>query len=335
MLNQNNNKNLSNETDKKYFEDKEEKNIISEKIEKIKDLNTTQNESYKDYENIMIKPIDLLNRNKIESDILEKITLIQGDVRDQDLVIKLAENCDYIYHLAAILGVDIVADNPVETMETEVEGTKNVVYAALKHGVKKVIYASTSGVYGHSAIEKSVDEDIMIDPRTSYAMAKRYNEIYLKAVYEERGLESISLRFFNVYGPRQDDRMVIPRFFEQALKNEPITVFGSGKQTRDFTSVEETIISLVKLTDVSKGAEIFNIANETEMNILELANHIKELTQSSSEIKLIESPANRYDYEVERRVGSSDKLYKATGFKPNTDIRIGLKNLHETLYQIN
>lgn len=278
---------------------------------------------------------NLLRGNKIETDILEKITLIQGDVRDQDLVIKLAENCDYIYHLAAILGVDIVADNPVETMETEVEGTKNVVYAALKHDVKKVIYASTSGVYGHSAIEKSVDEEIMIDPRTSYAMAKRYNEIYLKAVYEEKGLESISLRFFNVYGPRQDDRMVIPRFFEQALKNEPITVFGSGKQTRDFTSVEETIISLVKLTDVSKGAEIFNIANETEMNILELANHIKEITQSSSEIKLIESPANRYDYEVERRVGSSEKLYLATGFKPNTDIRIGLKNLQEKLYQIN
>jgi UDP-glucose 4-epimerase len=248
---------------------------------------------------------------------------------------KLSENCDQIYHLAAILGVDIVADNPVETMETEVEGTKNVVYAALKHDVKKVIYASTSGVYGHSAIEKSVDEEIMIDPRTSYAMAKRYNEIYLKAVYEEKGLESISLRFFNVYGPRQDDRMVIPRFFEQALKNEPITVFGSGKQTRDFTSVEETIISLVKLTDVSKGAEIFNIANETEMNILELANHIKEITQSSSEIKLIESPANRYDYEVERRVGSSEKLFMAIGFKPNTDIRIGLKNLQETLYQIN
>ena len=278
---------------------------------------------------------NLLRGNKIEADILEKITFIQGDVRDQDLVIKLAEHCDYIYHLAAILGVDIVADNPVETMETEVEGTKNVVYAALKHGVKKVIYASTSGVYGHSAIEKSVDEEIMIDPRTSYAMAKRYNEIYLKAIYEERGLESISLRFFNVYGPRQDDRMVIPRFFAQALKNEPITVFGSGKQTRDFTSVEETIISLVKLTDVSKGAEIYNIANETEMNILELANHIKEITQSSSEIKLIESPANRYDYEVERRVGSSEKLFKAIGFKPNTDIRIGLKNLQETLYQIN
>ena len=278
---------------------------------------------------------NLLRGNKIEDHILGKITFVEGDVRDQDLVMQLAENCDQIYHLAAILGVDIVADNPVETMETEVEGTKNVVYAALKQGVKKVIYASTSGVYGHSAIEKSVDEEIMIDPRTSYAMAKRYNEIYLKAVYEERGLESISLRFFNVYGPRQDDRMVIPRFFEQALRNEPITVFGSGKQTRDFTSVEETIISLVKLSEVSKGAEIYNIANETELNILELAEYIKELTKSSSEIQLIDSPANRYDYEVERRVGSSEKLLKTVGFKPNTDIRLGLKKLQESLYQIN
>lgn len=278
---------------------------------------------------------NLLRGNKIEDNILSKITFVEGDVRNQDLVMKLSENCDQIYHLAAILGVDIVADNPVETMETEVEGTKNVVYAALKHGVKKVIYASTSGVYGHSSIEKSVDEDIMIDPRTSYAMAKRYNEIYLKAVYEERGLESISLRFFNVYGPRQDDRMVIPRFFEQALKNEPITVFGSGKQTRDFTSVEETIISLVKLSEVSTGAEIYNIANETELNILELAEYIKEITKSDSEIKLIESPANRYDYEVERRVGSSEKLLKAVGFKPNTDIRLGLNKLQESLCQIN
>jgi UDP-glucose 4-epimerase len=128
--------------------------------------------------------------------------------------------------------------------------------------------------------------------------------------------------------------MVIPRFFEQALKNEPITVYGSGKQTRDFTSVEETISSVIKLTEVSKGAEIFNIANETEMTILELARYIKELTHSTSEIKLIESPANRYDYEVERRVGSSEKLKKATGFKPNTDIRIGLKKLQESLYPI-
>lgn len=241
-----------------------------------------------------------------------------------------AKNCDYIYHLAAVLGVDIVADNPVETMDTEVIGTRNVVNAALHNNIKKVIYASTSGVYGHSAIEKSVDEDIMIDPRTSYAMAKRYNEIYLKAIYEEKGLESVSLRFFNVYGARQDRRMVIPRFFEQALKDEDITVFGSGKQTRDFTHIDETIEATVQLAEKAKGAEIFNIANETEKSILEIAHIIKEITNSNSEIKLIESPKKRYDYEVERRVGSSDKLFKVTGFRPGTDVQKGLIELYKS-----
>jgi len=274
---------------------------------------------------------NLLRGNKIEPEVFSKIKFIQGDVKDAQLVNELAKDCHHIYHLAAILGVDIVADNPVETMDTEVIGTRNVVQAALSNNVKKVIYASTSGVYGHTAIEKSVDEDLMIDPRTSYAMAKRYNEIYLKAVYEEKGLESVSLRFFNVYGPRQDQRMVIPRFYEQAKKNEPITVFGSGKQTRDFTDVFETVKAAVLLAEKAKGSEIYNIANETEMTIYELACYIKEITGSSSEIKLVESPKNRYDYEVERRVGSSDKLLKATGFKPNTDIKIGLQKFHDSL----
>lgn len=276
---------------------------------------------------------NLLRGNKIEASYLTKITFIEGDVKNEKLVEDLSKGCDRIYHLAAILGVDIVADFPMETMETEVIGTRNVVNAALKNNVKKVIYASTSGVYGHTAIERSVDEEIMIDPRTSYAMAKRYNEIYLKAVYEEKGLESLSLRFFNVYGARQDQRMVIPRFFDQALKNRPITVFGNGKQTRDFTSVEETIKSMVLLAENSIGAEIYNIANETEMTILELAHFIKELTNSKAEVKLVSSPQKRYDYEVERRVGSSDKLFKLTGFKPATDIKIGLKNLYETDYK--
>lgn len=276
---------------------------------------------------------NLLRGNKIEASYFTKITFVEGDVKNEKLVEELSIGCDQIYHMAAILGVDIVADFPMETMETEVIGTRNVVQAALKNNVKKVIYASTSGVYGHTAIERSVDEEIMIDPRTSYAMAKRYNEIYLKAVHKEKGLESLSLRFFNVYGARQDQRMVIPRFFDQALKNQPITVFGNGKQTRDFTSVEETIKSMVLLAEKSTGAEIFNIANETEMTILELAHFIKEITNSQAEVKLVSSPQKRYDYEVERRVGSSDKLFKLTGFKPATDIKIGLKNLYESDYK--
>lgn len=269
----------------------------------------------------------LLRGNKIEPEVFAKVNFIEGDVRNYETVLSASKGCHHIYHFAAVLGVDIVADNPVETMDTEVIGTRNVVHAALHNNVKKVIYASTSGVYGHSAIEKSVDEDIMIDPRTSYAMAKRYNEIYLKAMFEEKGLQSVSLRFFNVYGERQDDRMVIPRFFSQALANESVTVFGSGLQTRDFTDVEETITATVMLAERSKGSEIYNIANETEITILELAKYICAITGSASQVTLVESPKKRYDYEVERRVGSSEKLLRDIGYKPNTDIRKGLDKL--------
>ena len=273
----------------------------------------------------------LLRGNKIDPAILEKITFIQDDVRNRDRVITCSKNCEWIFHFAAVLGVDIVADNPVETMDTEVIGMQNICDAALINKVDKVIYASTSGIYGHSAIEKSVTEDITVDPRTSYAIAKRYNEIYLKAKHEEEGLNSISLRFFNVYGENQDERMVIPRFFKQALQNAPITVYGSGNQTRDFTYIDDTIQASLLLAENVEGAEIFNIANEEELTIKDLAMKIKSITRSHSETQYLDAPAKRYDFEVERRYGSSNKLYKAVGYKPTTSLESGLKSIYDKL----
>ena len=270
--------------------------------------------------------IDILLRgNKIEKEVLNSIQFVNEDVRNRDAIIKYTKGCDLLYHFAAVLGVDVVADNPVETMDTEVIGLKNIVDAALLNKVEKVIYASTSGVYGHSAIEKSVTETIQIDPRTSYAIAKRYNEIYLKAVNEEKGLDSISLRFFNVYGKRQDNRMVVPRFIEQAFKGEPLTIFGNGQQTRDFTYVDDTIESCIRLSEKVKGSEIYNIANEDEITIKQLADEIVKATGSKSTVSYIEAPKKRYDYEVERRYGSSGKLFSTINFKPNTKLEIGLK----------
>ena len=269
----------------------------------------------------------LLRGNKLDKDVFRNIQFLEEDVRNQDAVFSAAKNCDAIFHLAAVLGVDIVADNPVETMEVETIGTRNIAKAALRHDIPKILYASTSGIYGHSAMEQAVVEEVMVDPRTSYAMAKRYNEIYLAALNEEKGINTISLRFFNVYGPKQDNRMVIPRFIEQAKAGGPITVFGDGKQTRDFTFIDDTIESVIRLYDKVEGAEIFNIANENEGGIDELAKTIKELSGSSSEIKYIEAPKKRYDFEVGRRVGSSKKLEAAVGYKPHTKLIDGLKTI--------
>lgn len=274
----------------------------------------------------------LLRGNKIDREVFAKISFVNGDVRDEDLVMKLSVGCDVIFHFAAVLGVDVVADAPVETMDVEVIGTRNVVKAAEQNNVAKILYASTSGIYGHSAIESALTEEVLVDPRTSYAMAKRYNEIYLASHHEEKGLNAISLRFFNVYGENQDTRMVVPRFFEQALQGKPITVFGTGEQTRDFTYIEDTIDACVALMDI-KGYHIVNIANEQEWNIQALAEKIKELTGSDSEIKYIEAPKKRYDYEVERRVGSSDKLQSLIDMKPDTTLDAGLKKIYDTKYK--
>lgn len=273
----------------------------------------------------------LLRGNKLDKDTYAKIEFIKGDVRDLNLVINASKNCDIIFHFAAVLGVDIVADNPVETMDVEVIGTRNVVEAAFINNVKKIMYASTSGIYGHSAIENALTEEVLVDPRTSYAMAKRYNEIYLASHHEEKGLNVISLRFFNVYGRNQDNRMVVPRFFEQAIDNEAITVFGSGKQTRDFTYIDDTVEACVRLISIN-GCHIINIANEAEWCISDLAQQIKDLTGSGSEIIYLEAPKKRYDYEVERRVGSSEKLFQLTGYKPSTSLPEGLKLIYQQNY---
>ena len=275
---------------------------------------------------------NLLRGNKLDKETFEKVNFIHGDVRDLEIVTKASQGCDLIFHFAAVLGVDIVADNPVETMDVEVIGTRNVVYAAEVNNIKRIMYASTSGIYGHSAIENALTEEVLVDPRTSYAMAKRYNEIYLASHYEEKGLDVVSLRFFNVYGWNQDNRMVIPRFFEQALAGDQITVFGSGKQTRDFTFIDDTIEACIRLMDV-KGCHIINIANEAEWCILDVAEQIKEIVQSDSKIVFIDAPKKRYDYEVERRVGSSAKLQQLTNYKPDTSLNEGLRNIYQTNYK--
>lgn len=262
--------------------------------------------------------------NKLDKAILESIELIEGDVRDIDIVAKTAHKCDLIFHFAAVLGVDIVADTPVETMETEVLGSRNIVKAAISNGTEKIIYASTSGVYGKAAIERAVEEEFHVSPSSSYSIAKRYNEIYLASLFQEKGLQSCSLRLFNVYGPKQDNRMVIPRFFNHAMKGEPLPIFGNGMQTRDFTFIDDVVESMVKVADIVNGCEIINISNNAESTIKDLAQIIIEITGSKSEIIFIDAPKTRYDFEVQRRFGSADKLKSLVGFYPHTELREGL-----------
>lgn len=263
--------------------------------------------------------------NKLPKETIAKIDLREGDVRNETAMLQAARGADVIFHFAAVLGVDIVADNPVATMETEYEGLRHASRAAILNGGCKLVYASTSGVYGKAAIARAVEEDFDVAPSSSYAIAKRFNEIYLAALHQEKSLPSVSLRFFNVYGPRQDARMVIPRFFQQALRGEPLTVYGSGGQTRDFTYIDDVVESIVRVAERVHGCEVINVAYSREYTIRELADRIKELCQSPAEIVHLNPPRNRYDFEVERRVGSSKKLETRTGYCPNTTLEAGLE----------
>ena len=266
---------------------------------------------------------NLLRGNKLIS-INKNIKLYVSDITDFEKICELSKGCDIIFHFAAFLGVDQVAQNPVITMETEVLGTFNIIKAAIKNKINKVIYASTSGVYGKIDIDSAVNEDFSVSPSSSYAIAKRYNEIYLKSIFKQHGIVSCSLRFFNIYGPRQDNRMVIPRFFESAISNKDIIVYGNGMQTRDFTYIEDTIDSTIKVSKLNSGSEIINISFGNDVTMIELANKIKRITNSKSEITLVSNPEFRNDYEVERRFGSSKKLEKLTNYKPNTNLDEGL-----------
>jgi UDP-glucose 4-epimerase len=273
---------------------------------------------------------DLRRGNKLDKESRAGARLIRGDVRSPETVHDACTGCDIVYHLAAVLGVDAVADNPLETMEVEVFGMRNLVEACTLHGIRKIVYSSTSGVYGKKAIETAVTETIIPSPSSSYAIAKRFNELYLAAAYQERGIHSISARFFNVYGPRQDERMVLPRFVAQARASEPITVYGSGKQTRDFTYVADCVHALVELGDKVEGYEIFNIARGEDISIQEVAKIVKQFFNSDSEINNITTPQSRYDFEVEKRSGSSDKLERAIGYRPVTTFREGFMRTYES-----
>jgi UDP-glucose 4-epimerase len=278
---------------------------------------------------------DLRRGNKLDKESRASSRLIRGDVRNSETVHEACRDCEVVYHLAAVLGVDVVADNPLETMEVEVLGMRNVVESCTFYGISKIVYASTSGVYGKKFIETAVTEEVTPSPSSSYAIAKRFNELYLAAAHQERGISSVSARFFNVYGPRQDERMVLPRFVQQALAGDPMTVFGTGKQTRDFTYVADCVHALVALGDRVEGCELFNIARGEDITIQEVAKMVKELFHSDSPIVNIAAPKARYDFEVEKRSGNSDKLERAIGYRPNTNFREGFLRTYDTVLSKN
>ena len=234
------------------------------------------------------------------------------------------EKADLIFHLAAAVGVFNVVKFPAETIKNNIEITEHLLRIARKRMTKIVIF-STSEVYGKSSkFPFNEDDDIVLGPsknaRWSYAASKLVDEFLGLAFHNQHGLPVIIVRLFNTVGPRQVGHygMVIPRFVEQAMSNKPITVFGNGEQSRCFCNVKDTIEALIGLTENEECVgEVFNIGSSEEISIVELANRIKEITNSSSEITFVpyeEAYSDGFE-DMMRRVPDTQKVHHFTSWK--------------------
>lgn len=270
----------------------------------------------------------------------KRFSYVIDTVMNEPVLAEQVDQADVIYHMAAAVGVRLIVESPVRTIETNVKGTEILLQIAEKKR-KKVIIASTSEVYGKSTkIPFSEDDDLVLGPtvigRWAYACSKAIDEFLAIAYHKEKKLPVVVVRLFNTVGPRQTGRygMVIPTFVRQALEGEPITVFGDGSQRRSFTYVADVVGALVKLAYEAKAVgRVFNIGNGKEISILDLAKLVKERTGSSSEITLTPySEAYEEGFEdMARRVPDITRLRDLIGYAPTLDISEILDKVIEDL----
>lgn len=255
----------------------------------------------------------------------DRITFIKGSILDTPELERQIQSADTVVHLAAAVGVRYIIDNPLHSLVVNLSGTESVLGLCNKYS-KPVFIASTSEVYGkqtHAPLRETDDSHFgpTSRQRWSYAGGKMMDEFFSLAYHQSENLDVVVARLFNTVGPRQKGTygMVIPRFVQQALSGEPITVYGDGKQTRTFTHVSEVVSCIMALTDCKEAyGRVVNIGGVEEVSILELAERIVEKTGSSSEIALIpydEAYPKEFE-DMQRRVPSTELLQSLVGFAP-------------------
>lgn len=277
--------------------------------------------------------LDDLSTGSIENIVLIKghpnLTYHIDTIRNYRLTAELIDMCDVVYHLAAAVGVKLIVESPVSTIETNIRGTDIVLSLAAKKR-KRVVITSTSEVYGkRNKVPFSEDDDLVMGPtnkgRWSYACSKAIDEFLAIAYWKEKRVPTVIARLFNTVGPRQTGRygMVIPNFVQQALTGQDITIYGDGTQTRCFTHVSDVIEALIAIAEHPQAVgEVYNIGSDHEISMLELAERIKGLTESASNIVYVP-----YDQAYEagfedmmRRVPDISKIRQLIGYEPKVDL---------------
>jgi len=269
-----------------------------------------------------------------------RLEVIEGSVTDETLVRKLMAGADVVYHLAAAVGVRLILDRPVGTIETNIVGTESVLRAAREER-PRVILASTSEVYGkNDRVPLSEDDDRVLGPTTksrwSYACSKAIDEFLGLAYHHEYGVPVTIVRFFNTIGPRQTGRygMVVPRFVRQALDGGPITVYGDGRQSRCFTDVEDTVRATIALALAPAAVgEVFNVGTTHELTIQTLAEHVRALVGSDAPIVQVPyDEAYQPGFEdLRRRVPDIRKAERVGGYRPRVSLDETLRRVIDHL----
>ncbi|MFY9572096.1 MAG: GDP-mannose 4,6-dehydratase, partial [Blastocatellia bacterium] len=286
--------------------------------------------------------LDDLSTGSIENILLIKnhpnLTYHVDTIRNYRLTAELVDTCDIVYHLAAAVGVRLIVESPVSTIETNIRGTDIVLSLAAKKR-KRVVITSTSEVYGkRNKVPFNEDDDLVMGPtnkgRWSYACSKAIDEFLAIAYWKEKRVPTVIVRLFNTVGPRQTGRygMVIPNFVQQALTGQDITVYGDGTQTRCFTHVSDVLDALIAIAEHPQAVgEVYNIGSDHEISMLELAERIKHLTESASNIVFVP-----YDQAYEagfedmmRRVPDISKIRALIGYNPKVDLDALLTSIIE------
>jgi nucleoside-diphosphate-sugar epimerase len=256
----------------------------------------------------------------------QDIEFILGDVRDAELLNILAKHHDYIIHHAALVSVPLSVEDPLTTHEVNITGTLNVLNAARKAGIKKVVCAASSAVYGNNKILPK-KEDFYPAPLTPYAVSKYSGELYLRLFAQLYHIQTVGFRYFNVYGPRQNPKShyaaVIPKFITQLLRNEQPVIYGDGEQTRDFIYVDDVVnANLLAIRSTKLSGEIFNIASGCSISINKIYLLISNLLDTNLE-PLYE---NKRIGDVKNSLADIMLAKNLLDFYPQNDLETGLKS---------
>ena len=255
------------------------------------------------------------------------LSMCEANITDAEAMIKALQDKDLIFHFAAVVGVEETQMDPLEVLSVEIQGTVNILNAVANSNTKRIIFGSSSEVYGDSP--EPMNEEDPFSPKSTYAVAKLVGEEYCKAFYHRHGIKYTILRYFNIYGPRQDERFVISRFVNRTLANEPISIYGDGEQTRDFTYIDDAVnMTLLATLEDKASCQAINIGTDVTTTINELAHLTTKIINSKNPIKPVYvnyDDLRPREIEVFSRTADISKARKLLQYEPETPLESGVR----------